>query len=781
MFVEKNKRVIICGFFLFLSLLFFRNWLLDCISDTVVLGTWEKTVDLKLKTGSIYKQNFICRGELEKLTFYLSNCKGNSGKMKVTVLDHKGRSVKGCEMQNIVFSDKRSSELEFSFELQEKLKLGCNYAIIWECTEIGKESQPLFKAVPNRAIFQSLKVNGETQDYRIYVTYDYRKAISIKKLIVFSCIILLLFGILCFRCKLEIKNQLWMEEGVAIFASAVGYLVIELASGNLRYLSAKGIFLNMIPLYLMLNLVWLITRSVKPAAISLLMLSFLVGTVNHYILLFKGNPVLPWELSGIKTAVSVSSNYEYEGSVQIFASFVIVWIAIKLICILIGTGIWKLETRFMHFAKVSVGCVLYMIIVTPCIQVDIWESSEAYARQGFTASFIAYAGYAQQMKYEEPEGYSEQHYRNLIQSVEPVDTEENQQAKNIIVIMNESFADFRSFENNEYSCDAMPFLDSLRENTVYGNLYVPVFGGVTANTEFEFLTGVSCAYTKSIPYEMYVKQNMDSLAVFLKGEGFQTFAFHPYDAVNWNRNEVYPKLGFDQFYTIKDMEHPEYLRWCVSDASDYDFLIDHYEKHKGKNYFMFNVTMQNHGGYGGEYKDLEFIDGLDGFADYPLAKTYLSCIKQSDIAIEKFISYFSKVDEPTVVCFFGDHQPVVEDSFYEHLLGKSMLELTPEESLKRYVTPFYIWANYDIQEKYVSRISANYLMALLLKTAGYSLEGYEAFLYRLSLDFPVISMYGVTDAQGNSAAFSEDTCSQRLKDYEMLQYGRVMGLSGLAR
>lgn len=108
--IVKNRREIVCCFLLFFCLLLFRGWLIDCISDAAVLGSCEETVDLNLEAGKVYKQSFVCRGELKKLTFYLNNCKNNSGSMSVTITDRTGRSVKGCERQTVSFSDDTSYE-----------------------------------------------------------------------------------------------------------------------------------------------------------------------------------------------------------------------------------------------------------------------------------------------------------------------------------------------------------------------------------------------------------------------------------------------------------------------------------------------------------------------------------------------------------------------------------------------------------------------------------------------------------------------------------------------
>ena len=51
-------------------------------------------------------------------------------------------------------------------------------------------------------------------------------------------------------------------------------------------------------------------------------------------------------------------------------------------------------------------------------------------------------------------------------------------------------------------------------------------------------------------------------------------------------------------------------------------------------------------------------------------------MRASDEALERLLAYFQQVDEPTLILFFGDHQPRLEEEFMEELFGKSLDMLT---------------------------------------------------------------------------------------------------------
>jgi len=169
------------------------------------------------------------------------------------------------------------------------------------------------------------------------------------------------------------------------------------------------------------------------------------------------------------------------------------------------------------------------------------------------------------------------------------------EAENIIVIMNEAFADLRVINDDIISDQYMPFIDSLNENTIKGNLCVPVFAMQTCDTEFEVLLGASTQYTPATPYQLVMKSPTESMVSYLKEQGYYAQAFHPYDAANWNRDNVYNYLGFEEFLDYTDVEKMNYegsikLREYCSDAANYAKIIEEYEKHNDGKYFIFNVT-----------------------------------------------------------------------------------------------------------------------------------------------------------------------------------------------
>ena len=136
-----------------------------------------------------------------------------------------------------------------------------------------------------------------------------------------------------------------------------------------------------------------------------------------------------------------------------------------------------------------------------------------------------------------------------------------------------------------------------------------------------------------------------SLASYLQSLGYETVATHPYYATGWNRDKVYPWLGFEQSIFKDQYYGARFVRDYVSDASCADKIIQLYEqKEEGRPLFVFNVTMQNHGGYDQTYTNFSPGISVDGVNSISVSQ-YFSLIKLSDQALEQLIDYFSGADE----------------------------------------------------------------------------------------------------------------------------------------
>ena len=415
-----------------------------------------------------------------------------------------------------------------------------------------------------------------------------------------------------------------------------------------------------------------------------------------------------------------------------------------------------------------------------------WNLTSSYEKYGYFLATYIYENY---QKVEKPEGYSAEAVEQLMTELIQKQTERSGQndstgqLPNIIAIMNESFTDFASVGGIQTSKQLLPFIDSLQENTVKGNLYVPVFGGGTANTEFEFLTGSTMQFlpTGSTPYQAYVKRELPSLASYLKQYGYETLACHFASGSNWNRDQVYPLLGFDTFLTDTDVGELEEIHGYPSDQADYEEVCRQYEAWKdsgiSEHFFCFNVTIQNHGGYLSGYRS-EDAPQYNGGQTSDDVEEYLSLLRESDRAFEQLVNYFEQEEEPTVILMFGDHWPRLNNAFINSMANQADTENELEKNQNKYVTPFVIWANYNIEETQIEKLSANYLAAELLQVAGVPVNAYQNFLLNLSEKVPVIDTLGFIQSDGlyaDSGEMLDASSREGLQKYALLQYAHLFG------
>lgn len=511
---------------------------------------------------------------------------------------------------------------------------------------------------------------------------------------------------------------------------------------------------------------------------------FVFGVVNHIVLTLRGAPFIPMDFVALNTALNVASAYKFNFSYNLIIG-VTLFVIIMVLAAQINFNFKDIRKQILYRSSVLISTFLIMftfyqtdIFTNMGLKADLWNQSRGNRNTGAAVNFWLNTKY---LFVDEPQTYSTDKVASIMDDIKTENVVESTGAKkpNIIAIMNETFSDLsvvNDFETNE---EYLPYWNRLTENTVRGNLYMSIHGNGTSNSEFEFLTGNTMAFLPagSNAYELYIKQESESLVSTLNAQGYISEAIHPYDADGWNRDSVYPLFGFRNFFGIEDFTDPLLYRQYISDESSYDKIIERFEtKNEDERMFLFNVTMQNHGAYDISYDNFEENIWLteDPLGEtYPKTKQYLSLIKKSDEAFEELVAYFSEVEEPTIIVMFGDHQPKVEEEFYESLYGKDLSELTLEEEMRRYQCPYMIWANFDIEEQEID-MSANYLSSVLLKVAGLETTAYNEYLLELQKTLPVITALGYMDNDGNIYSYDEETeYSALLEEYEVLQYNNL--------
>ena len=597
------------------------------------------------------------------------------------------------------------------------------------------------------------------------------------------CWALALGGVFPLELNLEEKAVARCRWGAFVLGPLLSFVLVEQMNYNYlvwKELSALQIALNLAWYYMLAGVLYLVTGRVRLTAGLTAGFFVFVGLANRYVIHFRGRTIFPGDLLTLRTAANVAGNYDYTpDAVQLHCLM-----ALALFLLLL----WKVPKRAgrqkPHWQAALPVALLAAAYLAVFFQTDFLRRLEIEPSlwttrgNGFVLNFSVCLRYS---RVEEPEGYSQETLAAIARETEEGPTGGAAGAEtpvNIIVVMNESFSDLAEVFDLETNTDPLSFFHSLTENTIRGTAYASVFGGTTANSEYEFLTGNTMAFLPegTVPFHMYVGEEEPNLGGQLKALGYHTIFMHPYLTSGWNRRAVYQSFGFDEIYFQGDFSDPAYMRNYITDQANYEELVRRYEgKEAGEPLFVFNVTMQNHSAYNVPWTGLDKRVWLTGDMEgrYGTVDQYLSLLRQSDHALEYLIHYFSQVEEPTLILMFGDHQPQVVTNFYNEVLGGDFEAVDIAAAQQRQEVPFLLWANYDIPEAEGGTTSLNYLSAMLMETAGLPLTGHQRFLLRLRETVPALNAMGFLDAGGVWHKGREDlpeAARTGLLQYESLQY-----------
>ena len=371
------------------------------------------------------------------------------------------------------------------------------------------------------------------------------------------------------------------------------------------------------------------------------------------------------------------------------------------------------------------------------------DVADAYSRMGFVYGFTR-GIYDRGIR--KPQEYSEENMADLLDDIgNEEQTEEiaaagqnrtgaTTERPNIILLQLESFFDVKRIKGLEFSEDPVPVFTGLKKTCPSGYLSVPSVGAGTANTEFEVLTGMNLDHfgAGEYPYKTILQEKTcESVAYDLKGMGYATWAIHNNIATFYNRNLVYPNLGFDRFTSLEYMQAPEknLLGWAkdsvltdeilgalkatpecdlvfavsVQAHGRYPDTIEDSEENEENFFNLFlpfgreaeaeeDTAAGHHTGSATAVLNAEMMDGMkirvSGAEDEETETQYTYYANQLyevDSFLADLISSLSLVNEPTLLVLYGDHLPA---------FGYTADDLA--DGTTPYESEYVIWSNMNL-------------------------------------------------------------------------------------
>lgn len=481
-----------------------------------------------------------------------------------------------------------------------------------------------------------------------------------------------------------------------------------------------------------------LTNGTKVSCLVILICDFLFGIINYTVRSFRGVSITLSDIYSIRTALNVADGLK----LSINGNFVIavcLFILFMFIIIKVVHVKDKYERRPTIAKNITIvlGVIGLVAICAPDYftnDVQLWNINNAYADSGAGLTLIRMV---KEFNVSKPKKYSIDETKKILAKYEDdVDSvEDTSDLPNVLVIMNESFADLTMSYNMDLSDDPLEFYHELitRDNVVSGVMHSSQFGGGTANVEYECITQNATAFlpSGSMPYQQYISGKVkQSMVAYMNRLGYTTYGIHSWEKSGYSREKIYKLLGFDYSFFKENMSNLQFMRnGYSSDQSTYEVYYDIMNnKPDGEKNFSFIVTMQNHLPYNDVDPDqIKFLDADNAVISY-LQSEYLA-----DKALKNLIEYLSGYEEDVILLFFGDHQPNLNQGDLYSLTGNY------DENSASQVVPFFIWANYDIEKKDNIDTSANYLESLLLDAAKMPKDSYTKYIEDLRSELPVIT------------------------------------------
>lgn len=452
-------------------------------------------------------------------------------------------------------------------------------------------------------------------------------------------------------------------------------------------------------------------------AFSLVSLTWIIlGIANNLVIKFRETPLTFSDLGMIQNALELSNQYLSKSSIILIILLFIVVISI-LSFLFFKCKKYKIK-YIRNITSLLIFFALFKILLNYGLDNDIisknfWDITGGYNQYGFSYSFYNSAVNNGMSK---PNGYS----KNTIEGIKnelDILTAENSNNKtltssaiiednssnkevnsdtsiikpNIIIVQLESFINPNWITDIELNKNPVSNFEALSDDFTSGLLSVPSFGGGTANTEFEVITGMSTEFFGTGEFlfnTIASKKSIPSLAYSLKNLGYSANALHNHEGKFYTRDKVYKNLGFDSFTPIECMSPPERtpVGWpkdnvLINEICNIITSTDNPD-------LIFGVSVQGHGGYPNDYvEDKEIYITNDYSKDNKNSlEYYINQIYEMDQFVGNLIDAVNALDEPTIIAFYGDHFPAVG-------LATSDVSINTLKS-----TPYVIWDNMNLKE-----------------------------------------------------------------------------------
>ncbi len=374
---------------------------------------------------------------------------------------------------------------------------------------------------------------------------------------------------------------------------------------------------------------------------------------------FFGGPIMPDDIFALRSLLLILSGWQFIALALVLAG-------------LVSLVFFNLTVRYWQnyiggvFASLLTLTMLYQpnLIVNPIdtyIGTMPWNQRANYVWQGATIFTLVESARYFLVADTAPDIDDAREAAEKLHSLQAKkNTFEEFTPRNVHLILLESFWDANQLKKVKFSKN--PLADDFRKlwkSADNSTAIVPVFAGMTANSEFEVLCGFP-VMKDTVKFERQLTNAVPCLPRLLADNGYKTIASHPNTPVFWNRVNAYNRVGFQTYWSESDFVLDDINREFLGDSSLYRQVLEKLPLNNGQPVLDYIVTYFGHWDYPlNENRPVQItsnshVEEVNGYANtiYYKSREFMDFVKE-----------VQKRDPDGIIVAFGDHLPFLGENF----------------------------------------------------------------------------------------------------------------------
>lgn len=411
-------------------------------------------------------------------------------------------------------------------------------------------------------------------------------------------------------------------------------------------------------------ILYAITRNLRWYLPTIAVVMAVIHLSNAGKIIVLGSPIMPDDFLAVRNLFLLLEGW------QLFAVIAIVVIPLLL---LLAMTAWRRVRTWILLSSVGIAAAVLVLAPVPVVHaMDGWFGNVVWDQRGnfedrgllihLTQETARYLAHGKNPPTAEEVQSAMTNLRLNHSMTPPSSPANNSPQRNVHVIVLESFWDPALLTAVGLSNDPLdPEFRALWRETGNSHALSPVFGGYTANTEFEVLCGFPVT-EDSVFFEGGLRHDVPCLPRLLGSEGYRTIASHPNIAAFWNRVNAYQRIGFDTYWSIDNFVSDDINRDFLSDSSMYRQVMEKTGPllDAGKPVFNYILTIFGHLDYPLNAQRPAVIEAVSGSK---MVQDYANTIYYKSRELMDFLKLLRARDPDGLILLFGDHLPFLGPNF----------------------------------------------------------------------------------------------------------------------